>query len=227
MIQNRLNKQSTQTNYIGKSNTHFVVNIQRLNKNMFSDACCTSGILEKKPELDYALFKAYEVVKRELCNNNILDHLDFQAKRGYNFVRYVLNFDTKTKKYLSNVVTITTPGAFEYKIVKTQFFLDKTIRSIFFEKIAYWYKAKFDLNVEFKATQIKNNIWNCSVCIQNPVLSNSTEDAIDPNDEEAPNDEEECKKEEAPTETCQDVKVVIKLDEKTTDKISEKQESSN
>jgi hypothetical protein len=86
-----------------------------------------------------------------------------------------LNFDPKTKKYKSNIVEVTTPGGYHYKIVKTQFFTDKNIRDIFYQKIADWYKLKFDLTVEFSAKQINPRTWNCAVYVQNPVLSTRPE----------------------------------------------------
>jgi hypothetical protein len=149
--------------------------IEPMKKNMFTDACFEAGLLKEKPEIDFALFKAYEEVKKDLCNNNIYEHLDKQEERGFSFVRYVLNFDPKTKKYKSNIVEVTTPGGYHYKIVKTQFFTNKNIRDIFYQKIADWYKLKFDLTVKFSAKQINPRTWNCAVYVQNPVLSTHPE----------------------------------------------------
>jgi hypothetical protein len=215
-----VNKQTTRTTYNGKSKTHatYFSKIQPLKKNMFTDACSSSGILKEKPELDYALFKAYEQIKQELCNNNIYDHLNKQAKRGYDFVRYVLNFDPNTKKYSSNVVEITTPSGYRYKIVKTQFFVDKNIRNIFYEKIADWYKLKYDLAVEFKSKQITSKTWNCAVYVQNPILSNNSKEITELSDEEVSDNKTrpDTKKvvtdlsdEALDNKTCQDTEKVV------------------
>jgi hypothetical protein len=170
----------------------YSVEIVRMKKNMFTDACFNSGILEEKPELDYALYIAYLQVKSELCNNNVLTHLEKQEERGFDHVRYVLNFDPKTKGYKSNIVEVETPSGYHYKIVKSQFFTDKNIRDIFYEKISFWYSQKYQLEVKFKAVQINPKIWNCSVKVLNPCFTPVSKDEREPDVDETTDDGKTC-----------------------------------
>jgi hypothetical protein len=135
--------------------------------NIFTNALVKSGKLEKKPKLDYALYLAFKEVKAELCNNNVLIHLENQSKRNYDKVRYNLNWDPINKKYGSNIITVQIPNGPEYKIYKTQFFTDSIIRDIVAEKIQDWYKLKFNLHATLKANQ-KDNFkdWECFVIVK-------------------------------------------------------------
>lgn len=164
-----------------------VVEIRKMKKNMFTDACFDSGILKEKPELDYALYIAYLEVKNELCKNNIEYHLKDKP-----FQTYVLNYDPKTRSYKSNIVEVETPRGYHYKIVKNQFFTDKNIRDIFYQKISYWYLQKFQLDVKFKAVQINPRTWNCSVKIINPFYIEDTKDVREPDVDETADDGTTC-----------------------------------
>jgi hypothetical protein len=150
--------------------TNYSVNIRRFRerKNIFTDTCKKSGILETKPELDEALYIAFDkVVQPELCNIHFTDHLDFQAKRGVDYVRYILNFDPKTRKYKHNFVDVITASGYKYKIIKSQFFLDKNIRDVFFTHIANYYEKCYH-QIAFEIDEVRKGVWKCAVVVFNP-----------------------------------------------------------